>query len=350
MASFLINRLHGSQSNRMIPSGLRCLLCTALLCLGLSASLFGQAEVDGVAAVVNDRVITFSQVRKEVDPIEAQYREVYNGVTLVDKIREARLSALKALIERELIIQDFKSKGAFIPDNFIEEKVQKIVQTQYDGDRSALIKTLQANGISMANFREELRNQTIVGFMRNKNVQSAVLVSPYKIEQYYQDNVRQFVQPDQAKIRVIYMKKSVLKEERTNDKGVVEQFDPKESQIEEILQKVETGSDFAGLAKAYSEGPQRTNGGDMGWVNDSTLRRELAKVVFKLRPGEISKVIEVGDGYYIVMVEEVRKATVIPLADVRKQIEDTLLQEERQRLQQEWLNGLRTKAFIKMFF
>jgi parvulin-like peptidyl-prolyl isomerase len=334
----------------MILKGLRYMLCGALLCLGSGASLFGQAEVDGVAAVVNESVITFSQVRKEVDPIEEQYRQIYTGVQLVDKIREARLNALKALIERELIIQDFKSKGAFIPDSFVEERVQKIVQTQYDGDRSALIKTLQANGISMANFREELKNQSIVGYMRNKNVQSAVIVSPYKIEQYYQENVRQFVQPDQAKIRVIYMKKGLFKEKRINDKGVEEEFDPKEVQIEEILQKVETGSDFAGLAKAYSEGPQRSNGGDMGWVNDSTLRRELAKVVFKLRPGEISKVVEVPDGYYIVTVEEIRKATVIPLADVRKQIEDTLLQEERQRLQQEWLNGLRAKAFIKMFF
>lgn len=88
----------------------------------------------------------------------------------------------------------------------------------------------------------------------------------------------------------------------------------------------------------------------MGWVSDSTLRPELAKVVFKLRPGESTKIIEVDEGYYILRVEEIKKATVVPLADVRDQIEQTLMLEEKQKLQQQWLDGLRSKAFIKMMF
>jgi len=312
--------------------------------------LSAQQVVDGIAAVVNENVITLSQVRKEVDPTERQYRDIYAGVELVEKIKEARLSSLKSLIERELIIQDFKTKGFFMPDNVIEERVQFIVRTQYDGDRSALLKTLQANGISMANFRDEIRNQFIVGAMRNKNVQSAVLVSPYRIEQYYQDNIRQFMQPNQVKLRAIYMKRGIFMEKRMNAKGEEEEVDPQLLQMEEIYQKVQTGSDFANLAESYSEAPQRPTGGDMGWVTDSTLRPELTKVVFKLRPGESTKIIEVEEGYYILRVEEIKKATVVALADVRDQIEQTLMLEEKQKLQQQWLDGLRAKAFIKMMF
>lgn len=309
-----------------------------------------QQSVDGIAAVVNENVITLSQVRKEVDPTERQYRELYEGVELVEKIKEARLSALKSLIERELIIQDFKGKGFFMPETVIEERIQKIIQTQYDGDRSALLKTLQANGISMANFRDEIRNQFIVGAMRNKNVQSAILISPFRIEQYYQDNIRQFMQPNQVKLRAIFMKRGIFMEKRKNDKGEEEEVDPQMLQMVEIFQKVETGSDFANLAESYSDAPQRSSGGDMGWVSDSTLRPELAKVVFKLRPGESTKIIEVEEGYYILRVEEIKKATVVPLADVREQIEQTLMLEEKQKLQQQWLDGLRSKAFIKMMF
>jgi parvulin-like peptidyl-prolyl isomerase len=60
--------------------------------------------------------------------------------------------------------------------------------------------------------------------------------------------------------------------------------------------------------------------------------------------------VETDDGYYILLVEEIRKATVIALNDVRERIENTLMQQEKERLQQEWLDGLRSKAFIKMFF
>lgn len=310
-----------------------------------------QAQVvDGVAAVVNDKVITFSQVRKEVDPIEAQYRELYSGVELVEKVKEARLNSLKSLIERELIIQEFTTKGLFIPDNIIEERVRKITADNYEGDRRALVRTLQAQGVSVSQFKEQLRNQIIIQAMRSRNVSSAVIVSPYQIEQYYQDNVRQFVRPDETKLRVIYMKKSFFKERRMGADGKEEEYDPQRSVIEEILQKIKSGSDFASLAKGYSEGTQKSDGGNLGWVSESTLRPELAKVAFKLRPGQNSGVVETADGFHILMVEDRRRATVIPMAEVRERIESTLLQQEKERLQQEWLDGLRSKAFIKMFF
>jgi len=310
-----------------------------------------QAQiVDGVAAVVNDKVITFSQVRKEVDPIEAQYRELYSGVELVEKVKEARLNSLKSLIERELIIQEFTTKGLFIPDNIIEERVRKITADNYEGDRRALVRTLQAQGVSVSQFKEQLRNQIIIQAMRSRNVSSAVIVSPYQIEQYYQDNVRQFVRPDETKLRVIYMKKSLFKERRMGADGKEEEYDPQRSVIEEILQKIKSGSDFASLAKGYSEGTQKSDGGNLGWVSESTLRPELAKVAFKLRPGQNSGVVETADGFHLLMVEDRRRATVIPMVEVRERIESTLLQQEKERLQQEWLDGLRSKAFIKMFF
>jgi len=306
--------------------------------------------VDGVAAVVNDKVITFSQVRKEVGPTEAQYGELYSGVELVEKVKEARLSALKSLIERELIIQEFNTKGFFIPENVIEERIRQIVKRDYEGDRTALIRTLQANGMSVTGFKEQIRNQIIVSAMRTRNVSSSVIISPYQIEQYYQDNVRQFVQPDQIKLRMIFLRKGLFKEKRTDASGKTREVDPQRLIMEDILAKVQTGSDFGSLARGYSEGPQRQNGGDLGWVSESSLRPELTKAAFNLMPGQNSRIIDTDDGYYILQIEEIRKSTVIALSDVRERIENTLLQQERERLQQDWLDGLRSKAFIKMFF
>jgi parvulin-like peptidyl-prolyl isomerase len=305
--------------------------------------------VDGVAAIVNDKVITFSEVKRIVDPTEQQLRSVYSGLQLVEKVTEARLSALKSLIERELIIQKFDKDGFFIPDNIVEDRMKEIINQQYGGDRNALMKTLQANGIPVASFKRELRDQIIVQVMRAKNVSSAVIVSPFKIEQYYQDNIRQFNQPRQVKLRMIYLRKSLFPERRTNAKGESEEFDPQYDIAKEILRKIETGSDFGNLARSYSEGAQRANGGDWGWVTESALRPELAKIAFKLRPGQLSDVIRTDDGFYIMMVEDTKRDSVLPLADVRDQIEITLMQEERTRLQQEWLDALRARAFIKMF-
>lgn len=305
--------------------------------------------VDGIAAIVNDKVITFSEVKKRVDPTERLLKESYSGQELVDKVKEARLKALNSEIERQLMIQDFFKTGYFVPENIVEDRMKDVISSQFDGDRSAFIKTLLANGISLENYRKELREQIIVQYMRQKNVTTAVIVSPYRIEQYYQENIRQFVQEEQIQLRLIFLRRSVFREKRVNAKGETEEYDPQEEVMKEILYKLDTGSAFPEMARSYSEGPKREEGGDFGWVTRETLRPEIRDAAFKLKPGQHSRILPTDDGYYILRVEDVKRPSVQPMADVRAQIEKTLIQEERQRLQQEWMDSLRAKAFIKMF-
>lgn len=319
-----------------------------LLLLALISRLDAQI-VDGIAAIVNDKVITFSEVKKRVDPTERLLKESYSGQELVDKVKEARLKALNAEIERQLIIQDFFKSGYFVPENIVEDRLRDVISGQFDGDRSAFIKTLLANGISLDNYRKELREQIIVQYMRQKNVTTAVIVSPYRIEQYYQENIRQFVQEAQIQLRLIYLRRPLFREKRVNAQGKDEEYDPQEEVMKEILYKLDTGSSFAELARSYSEGPKREDGGDFGWVTRDTLRPEIREDAFKLKPGQNSRILTTDDGYYILRVEDVKHSSVQAMADVRAQIEKTLIQEERQRLQQEWIDSLRSKAFIKMF-
>ncbi|MFZ5807350.1 MAG: peptidylprolyl isomerase [Verrucomicrobiota bacterium] len=320
----------------------------------LALVLFYRADIqaqiiDGVAAVVNDKVITFSEVKRLVDPTEAQLREMHNGLELMEKVKEARLTTLKALVERELIIQDFDKQGFFIPENVIEDQLQHVIKTQYGGDRNALIRTLQANGVPLANFKQELRDQMIVQAMRGKNVAAAVIVSPFKIEQYYQDNIKQFTRQPEVKLKLLFLRRALFKEARTDAKGVTEEVDPQFALAQELHRKIETGVNFSELARTYSEGAQREKGGDWGWVAANALREDLSKTAFNLKPGQLSEIISTEDGYYLLMVEDKRGKSVIPLNEVRDQIEQTLLQEERAHLQQEWIDGLRSRAFIKMF-
>jgi parvulin-like peptidyl-prolyl isomerase len=316
----------------------------------LSLARPAQAQVvDGIAAVVGDKVITFSEVRKQVDPTEKLLRETYREPELSRKIKEARLNGLRALIERQLIIQDFKKQGFFIPENVIEDRMKDVIAREYDGDRTAFIKTLLANGLSVESFKQDIRDQTIVQAMRQKNVSSAVIVSPYRVEQYYQDRIKDFAKPAQVKLNQIFMKRSAYLEKRKNAKGEEESYDQNLAQMSEILYKLNTGSDFAKLARDYSEDSRRNEGGDFGWKAADEMRPEIAKVAFSLKPGQTSSVISTDDGYFIIRVTDRRRPSVLAMTEVRPQVEKILIQEERERLQQEWLDGLRAKSFVKMF-
>src|SRR3954452_130048 len=89
--------------------------------------------VDGVAAVVNGDVITYSQVRQVVAPREKLLRSQFSGDELVTKVKEARQAALQDLIDRQLIIQAFKKENFQIPDHYVEERMQDIIRTDFGG-------------------------------------------------------------------------------------------------------------------------------------------------------------------------------------------------------------------------
>jgi parvulin-like peptidyl-prolyl isomerase len=325
----------------------------AALFLCTAPAARAQYVADGIAAVVNDKIITYVQINEQVEDTIRLLRQNLQGEELFQHVQEAKLNVLKSLIDRELIIQDFKTQGGFIPDTFTNERINDIIRDQYGGDRVAFVKTLYERGVTMQKYREEIQDNAIVGYMRNKNVVQTVLVSPYQIEEYYQQNLRLFQQDEQIKVAAIIMHKSLFPSQKTGPDGKVITYDPQEEIANELLYKIDTGSDFGELAKSYSEEGNKDDGGELGWVTQNgktAIRSDLWPEIVKLQPGQHTDVIATSDGYYyIVLVEDRKKSAMTPIEDVRGQIEKTIVNEQSQIRQQAWLDSLRAKAFVKMF-
>ena len=339
-------------SHRPSRPAVHLLLWTVVvLCLAPVAR--AQYLADGIAAVVNDKIITYVQINQQVGDTVNLLRQNYQGQELFQRVQEEKLNVLKALIDRELIIQDFKGSGGFIPDTFTQERINDIIREQYGGDRVAFIKTLYERGVTMQKYKDEIQDNAIVGYMRNRNVVQTVLVSPYQIEQYYQQNLRLFQQDEQVKVATIVLHKSLFPSQKTGTDGKTVTYDPQQSLANDILYKVDTGSDFSDMAKSYSEAGNKDQGGELGWVTQSgktAIRADLWPALSKLQPGQHTDVIATDDGYYyIVMVEDRKKSTMTPLEDVRAEIEKKIVDDQLQIRQQQWLDSLRAKAFIKMF-
>jgi peptidyl-prolyl cis-trans isomerase SurA len=116
----------------------------------------------------------------------------------------------------------------------------------------------------------------------------------------------------------------------------------------EIRQKLVSGADFARMAQMYSEDNAQSDG-DWGWIDRKTLNEELTGRAFALRAGEISDVVEIGNSYYILMVEARKNAAVKSISEVRDEIEQNLINVERNKALQRWLDTLRQNAYIKIY-
>src|SRR5947207_8062184 len=128
--------------------------------------------VDGMAAVENGEVITYSQVRSLSAPEERMLRQQYTGPDLKKKLTDLRQLALKDLIDRRLIIQAFKKESYEIPDHLVDQKVQQIIRESFGGDRNTFVKTLEAQNYSLGEFKQKEMEKFIVGAMKSHNVKT----------------------------------------------------------------------------------------------------------------------------------------------------------------------------------
>jgi len=303
---------------------------------------------NGVAAVVNNEAITLREVLRQTFPEEEDLRAQQQAGKITNDERKQRINARRktvvdSLIEKRLIIQDYKKKGYNFPDYYFNLEEKKAIRERFGGDRQALAKTLEEDGTTLADWKTYIRETLIVQQMRQINAKRFITISPHMIEEYYQLHVRDFLQPDRVKLRMIYLSP----ESGTEVEAVGK----------EVLGQVESGVDFAQLAKKYSD-YNRAGGGlyqdNGGWVERDGLKSELAEVAFQLRPGQASGLLSLPTAqgtkaFYILMVEEVKKATVTPLASIRDAIESTLVAAESEKVQKDWIDRLKRDAYIERF-
>jgi peptidyl-prolyl cis-trans isomerase SurA len=291
-----------------------------------------QQVVNAIAAIVNEKVITMKDVyqsaREEAEFIERRYGR--NA-----KERDERINALLAerteeLIERELILNEFKTLGHPLPDSYIENRIADDIKKS--GDRLTLIKTLQAEGITYESYRDRVKENTIARLMWNAKVPQDPVISPTKIENYYVDHQDKFKAEDRVKLRMIVL---------TNAASA--------GLAKEIVQKLDDGAPFEDMAKIYSQDSSASDGGDKGWLDRKTLREELGNVAFGMPAGKRSDPISLGGTIFIMKVEANEPAHVRSLTEVRQEIEETLKADETKRLRKQFIDRLKKKAFIRYF-
>lgn len=362
---------------------------TGWLALGLAPCL-ASADYEprnGIAAIANDTVITMQDVEMASQvSVEVARRTSLTAQAFYQKKIEAMRNALDSLIERQLILAEFKTIGVNVPDSYIDDVVEDRIHQRF-GDRANLQKTLKAENVTFESFRQRMKEEIILEFMRHKNVREPSLISPAKIERYYQTNLHKFKLDDQVKLRIIVI--------RSSDGAGENSF----RFAQDILRLAGDGVPFDELASIYTdEVSRRKEGGLWGWKERSALRPDLAEVAFGLQSNQVSAVIGFArapdetywsyqydrqghvvsarhfterdvlieekkrDGstksldlllppqeFYLVKAEDKQVAHTRPLEEVREEIEKDLMVEDRMRLEKQWIKRLRSKFFWRYF-
>lgn len=309
------------------------------LSLGLLPVQAQQQILNGVAAVVNDKVITRDDVEQfSLRALQAAAKQTRTQEAFEQKQIEIFRDSLELLIERELILHEFETAGYNLPETIIDDYVNQQVREDF-GDRISLVKTLHQRNQTFENYRKDIRDTFIITTMTRKNVTQTLVISPKRIEKFYQDNITRYQIGDRAKVRVVVIEKARHARSET----------PKIAA--EVVSRARAGEDFGKLADEFSDDARRNKGGERGWVEnkESDLRKELREFVFKAKSGDISDPIDAEGAVFVVKVETVEPAHQRPLLEVRDEVEQTLKAVETERLRKKWIAKLKQKSLVKYF-
>jgi parvulin-like peptidyl-prolyl isomerase len=242
---------------------------------------------------------------------------------------------MEQLVERQLILHEFKTAGYNFPASIIEDTIEERIKSTYR-NRVTFVQDLRARQQTWESFHQQQYDEIVVDAMRRRNIPQDTLISPQKILDYYDTHKTNFAVGEQVRLRMI-----MLTNQPANP-GASKQL------CEEILAKIKGGASFAEMANV-SHGPQRNSGGLANWAERDQLRKELADVAFALKTGEVSGVIELPESSWLLKLEDKHEAHVRPLTEVQDEIERALRINEAVRLQKKWMTRLKEKAFVRYF-
>lgn len=296
-------------------------------------------QVDGIVAMVNERPITHGEIQIALEPMLMRWQRQYQGNEWLERYNEAYERMLQNAIDRALILEEFATKEFEIPAAAIDDEVQMMISREFNGNRTALLQTLAAEGLSMQEWRDQIRDTIAINMMRGESLRGTITpISPRQIRAAYEENREEFKISAASRIWMITLRSF----EDVPDDETAEL-------ARRIVGELRGGADFAELAQQYSVDGFASEGGDRGWIDpERYLRSELAAAAQSLEPGEISDPVELTDAatWHILHVTERRSEGLIPFEDVHDQLVAQLREAEEQRAYRAWIDRLKRRHHV----
>ncbi len=322
-----------------------------LLCMLVFRPLTSAAElVDRVVAVVNDDVITLSELEKEGEPIYRDLAARTPSASLADTLQKAREHVLDQLIEKRLVAQKAKAANLSVSDAEVDAAFEQMLSQNKVGKEDFLAR-LKNEGITESAYKENLRGQILQGKLLNTDVRSKVVVTEEEILDYYDTHYTSQVSGDGYYLLQIGF--SWIDPQNPNAPPEVlrvNKLSAKE-EAEKILAKARDGDeDFKDLARKYSTMPSAADGGDIGVFQLDEMAAEMREAVQSLKPGEISEIIETPEGYQFFKLINSEDGSIVvktPLAEVKEQIRSSLYEERLKEAYGTWMEELKNQAYIQ---
>lgn len=317
-----------------------CFLLAVILVLPMRWVHAEEVVVNRVVAIVDDEVITsldldraIRRLKMDLARMEAMQRG--GGVPPA----QIRRMALERMIDDKIFAKEVKKAGLVVHDQELDHYIDRIKRSNKLSDED-FVASLSRQGMTLKEYREDLRRDILKQRLINQKVQKHVVISDAEVEKYYKDNYDQFQNMDDVNMMAIFL--------RVDPQGGLNAENAVRQQAENILEKIKGGEDFAKMAQKYSQGPGAERGGRLGPVKANDLLPSMRQALGELKPGQVSEVLQIPQGFVIMKLIDRSGDKGLALEEVKEQIRSKLSQQKTEQLFKDWMKQLRSENYVKI--
>lgn len=314
-------------------SGIALVSCTP-------SPLGKKADVDATAVVakVNGVVIKKGEFQQV---LETAYRRFQQQGQLIDgaMYEQLKKEVLESLISLIVLDEYSRELSLVVDEGTVEKHYQKAV-SEYASKR-AYHKALNEAGLTDADLRTQIRRTLAAQKVVKEDVSPKITVTDEEVKKYYDENADAFEHDVQVHAAHILIKVSPFADDEIRQLA--------KERIRAIQKKIQAGEDFAQLAKTYSEGPSKVNGGDLGYFSGAQMAPAFATAALSLQPGEVSDVVTTQFGYHLIKVYDRKPAGKVPFSEAAPVLKQRFFKERLDASLEQLLERLKAKAKIERF-
>ena len=319
---------------------MRIIILSILILGTLFFATISSAElISGIAAIVNDEIITIRELNREFD-LASKDVEKKDGPLSAESAKKLRSNILDSMVDRVLVRQKIKELNIVVSEEEIRQSIED-VKKQNRFSQEALVSALLSQGLTFDQYKAQLKDQLERLRLMSQEVKAKIQVSEREVREYYEANPSLYKEEPTSRARHIFLKIS-KNASNAEIKKIMEK-------AANVVSEARSNSDFAALARKYSDDPGAAkDGGDLGTFKKGDMLPEIESTVLNMKPGEVSEIVTSPLGLHIIKLEERSAEKMKPLESVKASIEDILYRKKSEERFTQWLQELRKGAAIEI--
>ena len=259
-----------------------------------NAALRETELLDQIVALVNEDVVLLSELLAEEKEITDLLAANNAPAMPAD---ELRTQALERILRKKLQLEEAAKLGITVDEETLLKTIASIAERN-NLSIAELEQALTAEGMSMEAYREDLREQIILGRLKNREVLGRIQITTAEVDNYLANAEKLPGGRSAFQLRHILVS--------TPEGASSEEISQVRAQTEQLIAQIRQGASFASMATRYSAGRQALEGGDLGWIESGQLPSLFTSELAVMERGDIAGPIQSASGFHIIKLEDYR--------------------------------------------